>query len=346
MVDLGLLAAYDSCQRCIMPDFSSTIPDTHVRVSSDFMETLIQDQRKKLFTGLMRLHYGSGENFVLSFLEGAPQQLYHTREEYFEILPQQSLSTYLHHAEISVGLLDLSPDALRVMRMAQEAPIIKSKVEFLSVKDLSNQAEKWVLDTFPSIIYTHSESVSKLYLIAGYSTPIVEELSFEGNKAHFSINGVSFPNSLPPTEYQVTRYLSDNQLDIWQEYELRFAFNSLMHMLITRFSELAGRILTERLCMQLSSWIIHGGWKISVTTNGLANHHYFESLADAKHAYLEILRSFHGLAGEAIGSRLINAFANQSLLKLNPHHQTLLQRHLYDLDDFENAATRAGGQQS
>lgn len=329
-----------------MPDFSSTIPSTYTKISSGSVDVLIQEQREKLFTGLMYLQGGSEENLVLSFLEGVPQKLYHALGQNSETLPQLSLSSYLDHADASVGLLNLSPEALRLMRVAYEAPVIKMEKTILSVKDMLNSAEKWVIDTFPSIVQIQAGSVNRLYLITGYSTPVLEELSFEGNQAYFSINGVSFPSSLPSQEYQVTRSISNHQYEVWQEYELRFAFNSLMYMLITRFSELAGRVLTERLCMQLSTWISDKGWKVGVTTNGLANHHYFESLTEEKDVYLEILRSFHGLASEAIGLRLINTFANQSLLKLNPHHQTLLQRHIYDVYDFENAAAQAGGKQS
>ena len=329
-----------------MPDFSSTIPDVHINVSSSFVGSLIQTQREKLFTGLMRLRYASGQNLVFSFLDGIQQKLYRSRQENVEVIPRQSWSSYMDSPDASIGFLDLPLEALRLMRVAYEAPIIAIERTNSSVKDLFNNAEKWMAEPSPSIIHIAGESVNRLYLIAGNSVPILEELVFEGSQTHFSINGSSFPSSLPQAVYQVSRYSSDNNYDVWQEYQLRFAFNPLMHVQITRFSELTGRVLTERLCEQLSTRIRDWGWKINITTNGIANHHYFASLGEAKAAYLEIVRSFNSLASPAIGSRMTNGLARDSLLKLSPYQRTLLQRHIYDLYDSENAATRAGGMQS
>ncbi len=329
-----------------MPDFSSTIPDVHIKVSSGFVESILQTKREALFTGLMRLHYPSGENLVFTLINGVQQKLYRSNEQYMDVIPRQSWSGYIDRPDAAIGFLHLPIEALRLMRVVQEATIIKSEQKSLSVKDLSNNAEIWVADSYPSIIHIEHKSVNKLYLIAGYSTPIIEELTFAGDQARFSIHDVSFPNFLPPAEYEVTRYVSDNQYDVWQEYELRFAFNPLMHVQITRFSELTGRVLTERLCEQLSTRIRDWGWKINITTNGIANHHYFASLGEAKAAYLEIVRSFNSLASPAIGLRMTNGLARDSLLKLSPYQRTLLQRHIYDLYDSENAATRAGGMQS
>jgi hypothetical protein len=117
-------------------------------------------------------------------------------------------------------------------------------------------------------------------------------------------------------------------------------------MWIIRFSELAGRVLTERLCDQLSDSIRTAGWNLVVNTNGVSHHQYFESLDEARHVYLEIVRNFNQLASPAIGFRLSNSLARDSLLKLNPYHRTLLQRHIYDLYDFESAAVRSGGLKS
>jgi hypothetical protein len=329
-----------------MPDFSSTIPDVHMKVSSGFVESVLQTKREALYTGLVRVHYPSGENLVFTLINGVQEKLYRSNEQYMDVIPRPSWSSYTNRPDAAIGFLDLPVEALRLMRVVHEAPIIKSEQKNFTVKDLSNNAEKWVADSYPSIIHIQRESVNMLYLIAGYSAPIIEQLTFAGDQGLFSINDASFANFLPPAEYDVTRYISDNQYDVWQEYELRFAFNPLMRMLIIRFSELAGRVLTERLCEQLSIWVKDGGWKVDITTNGLANHHYFESLDDEKHAYVEILRSFNGLASPAIGSRMTDTFTHESLLKLNPYHRTLLQRHISDLHDFENAAVRAGGTQS
>lgn len=325
-----------------MPDFLSAIPNTHIKVPRGFVDTLIQTQREKLFTGLMHLHDLSSSSMVLSFLQGVQQKLYISRDQNMVDVSLQSWSDYLDHSDVSIGFLELSVDALRIARVIYESPVIATEHVSFSPESLFDSVAKWGVEPFPSTIIVKGESATRLYLIAGFSIPVIEQLSIVGDQARFAITDASFAKSLLQGSYQVARYVGDGKGDVWQEYELRFAFNSLMYMLITRFSELAGRVLADRLCMQLSTSISDGCWKISVTTNGLSNHHYFESLVEEKRAYLEILKSFHRLASPAIGSRLVNTFAHQSLLKLNPHHQTLLQRHIYDSYDFENAAPSGG----
>jgi hypothetical protein len=330
-----------------MPYFSSTIPDTHIKVSSGFVDILIQAQREKLFTGLMHLHYPAGRNLVFSFLDGARQKLYIAREETMEEVARQFWSSYLDSPDASVGTLALSVEALRMARVIYEAPIVGIEHTNGLAEHVSAKVEKWTADAFPSIVHVEGEQANRLYLMAGFSTPIIEGLSIVGDQAQFAVSDASFAKALSQTtQYQVTRYISDSKDDVWQEYELRFAFNPLMHMLVTRFSELAGRILAERLCAQLSPWIQDAGWKINVTTNGVTNRHYFESLEEARSAYLKIVRGFNELASPAIGPRMAKGLARDILLKLNPYHRSLLQRHVYELYDVDNAAIWAGGLQS
>lgn len=313
-----------------MMDFSSTIPDIHSGVSSSFVEGVIQTQRDAKFTGLLRLHYPSGENLVFAFLEGAQKKLYSSLEQSIQIIPHQFWSSYIARSEASVGLLRLSIEGLRLMRLVHEAPISQIHRMQLSAQDLVNSTEKWVKEPSPSIVHIRGESLDKFYVISGYANPILEELTFSGDQARFFISDNSFPNLLPPAEYQIARYVSNNNYEIWQEYELRFAFHPLMRLLLGRFSELAGRILTERLCEQLTAWIKDCGWNINITINGVSHHHYFESLHDAKHAYLKIVQKFNEFASPAIGEHITSGVVHNLLPRLDPYHRTLLLWHIYD----------------
>jgi len=125
------------------------------------------------------------------------------------------------------------------------------------------------------------------------------------------------------------RYVSNREHEVWREYELRLAFNPLMRMLLNRFSELAGRALTERLCEQLSLWAREGGWNITVTTNGAVNRHYFDSLESATNVYSDLLRRFRQEAIRAIGSRMVDDISRESLIKLDPYRRELLTQHIY-----------------
>jgi len=105
-----------------MSDFSSIIPETHQNISFGYVEVLIQERRQELFSGLMRISYPSGENFVFVFLDGVQQNLYRCFEAVTEIVNRQLWPQLLDRPEASVGFLSMSVDGLRVVRILQEAP--------------------------------------------------------------------------------------------------------------------------------------------------------------------------------------------------------------------------------
>lgn len=320
-----------------MPDVSTTIPIEHLGVSGHFIETALQEQREKKFTGLMRLHSPSGENLVGSFLDGVQLRLYRSNGQVMEVIPRQSWSTSMDRPGASIGFLSMPLEALRAMRIVLETPVAQVESRLYSIQELLTSAGKWMADVSPSVIHVQSETINNLYLIPSYSTSILEELDIDEKQVRYSINDVSFPNAIPPFDYDVTRYVCVQDADVWQEFGLRLAFSSLMRMLTARFGDLAGRILTERLCQQLSTMTGEKNWNINATSNGVVHHHFFETLDDAKVAYLEIVNNFNDLASPAIGPRMATGIVRDILPRLNPYHRALLQQHVY------GSTVRTGG---
>ncbi len=327
-----------------MPDFLSTIVENHQKVSPGFVETLIRIQREELFTGLMRLRYPSDEQLVLVFLNGNQHKLYHLQESASDIIPRQSWSSYLNRADASVGSLALSGEALRLLRVAYESPIRQKVDGNLSSSDLQHELNIWSQDSNPSVIHVRADDTNRLYLIPGNLMPFLEELRFVAGKALFGMADVSFPSSLPGSKpeftFHVTRYVSDPDHELWQEYRLRHAFTPLMRLLFIRFNELAGRVLTERLCEQLSAWTRDGGLGMTVTGNGISNQHYFETLRHAADAYLGLTRRFHYEASPAVGSRMADGISREMLLKLDPYSRAILKRYIFDKIGQENTVIR------
>jgi hypothetical protein len=313
-----------------MLDFSHFIPELHQNVSPGYIETLIQTQREELFTGLMRLSHPADENLVFTFLEGTQQKLYRRSGTNVEMIPKQTWQDALNHQSTSVGLLPLPMEAMRFVRIAYEAPIYQVETSTYSREGLADAAGKWVVDQNPGIVHVQGGSVNAYYLIAGYAIPVIEELAFTSGKAFFSISDAAFPQTLPKEDYQTTRYISTSEHEFWREHELRLAFSPFMRMLLNRFNELAGRVLTERLCEHLSTWVNEGGWDITVTSNGAVNRHYFDSLESAIGFYFELLHHFHTEASPAIGSRMADSLSREILAKLDPNRRELLTKHIYE----------------
>lgn len=313
-----------------MLDFSASIPETHRDISPGYVETLIQARREELFTGLMRLSSPPDENLMFTFLEGVQQKLYRFLEHSVDVVPRKIWFDEMNHPNLSAGFLQLPIEAVRFTRIACEAPVVRVESSTSTPERLIGDARKWSLEQEPSIVHMQSSAISKYYLIAGRSTPIVEELSFVAGNARFSLSDASFSQTLPQGEYRVARYVSHGEHEVWREYELRLAFNPFLRMLLSRFSELAGRALTGRLCEQLSIWAGEGGWNVSITSNGIVNRHYFETFESAVRFYMDLIRCFQSEAVPALGARMVDGISRDILIKLDPYRRELLTRYIYN----------------
>jgi len=312
-----------------MPVFSSFIPETHNNASPGFVDILTQTQREELFTGLMQLRYPSNENLIFTFVDGVEQKLYRSHENSTEILPRSAWSQMISRSSASVGLLSLSLEALRFMRVALEAPVVRMDTVKLNSQELLEHTNRWVSDQDPSIVQVQTNNINRWYLFADRSSSVLEEISLMGGKFQFSISDPLFTRSLPEGEHEVIRYVSNREHPAWQEYELRLAFNPFMRMLTSRFSELAGRVLTERLCEQLSVWARGGGWNITLSSNGAVNRQYFDTLEAAANAYTDILRRFQLDVIPAVGARLAENIFRETLMNLPPNFRDILNQYTY-----------------
>ena len=324
-----------------MPVFSAFIPEVHHKVSPGYVDILIQTRREELFTGLMQLSHPSNEDLVFSFVDGVEQKLYRYQENTTEIVPRSAWQQMLSRPETSVGLLSLSLDAMRFMRIAHEAPVVRMEEMKLNSQELVGNVSRWVLDQDPSIVHIKTDEVDRLYLFADRSSSVLEEMSSVEGQWQFSISNPSFAQTLPEGGYQVVRYVSNREHDAWREYELRLTLNPLIRMLMKRFSELAGRVLTERLSEQLSAWAHGGGWNITLSSNGVVNRQYFDSLEVAVDAYTDILRRFQFEAATAVGSRIVEGISHDILYKLDQYRRELLLRYIFSQNGIGGVVVRA-----
>lgn len=315
---------------CAMPDFTTALPETHFRVPQRFVKSLIETHRQEQFTGLMRLRYPSGMDLVSTFVDGAQQELYGCLNHKMEVIPRQSWSYSMDRPDASISCLKLPVEAMRLARVAHEASFQLMEQWSCAPGELAENVERLTGGALPAVLHIHNEAFHRVYLIAGATAPIIEQLVIAGTEASFSLADARFPASLPEQEYHVLEFLSDPEHDVWQDYRLRYAFNPFLRMVLNRFSQLAGLVLTERLCEQLTFWLQEGGWQIGITINGVSNRHYFKSFAEAKRLYLDLIRRFNHESGLAIGTRMAEGIWRETLLKMDPQNRELLKRHLLD----------------
>jgi hypothetical protein len=321
-----------------MPDLTSNLPDTHFRVPQRTLRSLLESYRQDQSTGLMRLRYPSGMDLVSTFLDGTQTGLYGCLNQRMEAIPRQSWTYAMDRPDASIAFLNLSVEAMRLARIAHEAPVLGVEQSQCTTRDLSGRVQDWAAGTSPIVLLTRSERVERVYLIAGNSTPIIEELAIEDGESRFSFTDSAFPTTLANEEYQVMWFDSDGDHELWLEYRLRYTFNPLVRMVINRFSQLAGRTLTERLCEQLSAWLRDQGWQMIITINGLSNRHYFETIQQAGSAYLALMRRFNDASSQAIGLRMAEELWWETLLKMDPQRRDLLKKYFY----YQNGLDHSG----
>jgi len=314
-----------------MPDFSALIPETQQNISFGFMEVLIQDHRQELFSGLMRISYSSGENFVFIFLDGIQQRLYRCFGATTEIINRQAWSQVLNRPDAAVGFLPLGVDGLRLIRALHETPLQSDELGKLTTSELVERVRVWADKPEPGFIYVGSVNNHRISVLIGNPNPIIEELNITAGQARFSIGDLSIPQILPDTDYKITHYLSIAEHDVWREYKLRLAFHPLMRILLTRFGELAGRVLAERLGGQLTDWVTSSGWNMSISSNGVGNREFFDTLEEALDVYVGILRRFRDEAGLAVGPRLVENMFRDTLIKLPSIFRDVLSQSMYEL---------------
>ena len=325
-----------------MKDLFSSLPVIHQHVSAGYVNALIQMRRQELFTGVMVTKYPAGEMLASLFWEGDHLGLFQCFEETNLSIPSQNWPLELERADADASLLTLTVEGLRVLQMFLELAVGGGEQSLLSSVELPDRLKKWSLLKEGGLVRISSSQFASIISIAGFADPNLECVDIVDGSAHFSRRNVNNQDAFGSGEYQVVRYTCSNEQDVWRENGLRLAFNPLVQALIARFQELAGRILAERLCDQLSRWCAGGGWKISIGSNGVTDHQFFASLTQAVRAYHGIIRRFQEESSLAIGPRLAENLLREVLEKMETHPRELLVEHLFGRHGLSDSAVVTG----
>jgi len=321
-----------------MKDLFSSLPLLHQHVSAGFVNALIQLHRQEIFTGVMITKYPAGEMFASLFWEGDHLDLFQCLEEANLNIPRQNWHVELDRANADASLLPLTVEGLRVFQMFLELAVDGAEQPLLSSVELPGRLEKWSFLKEGSLVWISSSQFASILSITGFGDPNFECVDIVDGSAHFSHRNANYQDAFADGEYKVVRFTCSNKQDVWRENGLRLAFNPLMQVLIARFQELAGRILAERLCDQLSRWCAGGGWRISIGSTGVTDHQIFVSLGQAVRAYHGIVRRFQEESSLAIGPRLAENLLREVLAKMEAHQRELLVEHLYDQHGMGDSA--------
>lgn len=315
-----------------MKDLFSSLPVVRQHVSTGFVHALIQRHRQELFTGVMVTKYPSGEMFTSVFCEGDHLGLFQCLEETNLNIPRKNWLVELDRADANASLLPLPVEGLRVFQLFLESVPDSAERSSFSSFELPGQLKRWSSLREGSLVWISSNQFASIISIAGFGNSTLECVDILDGSAHFFRRNLNSRISFPDGEYKVVRYICSYKQDVWRENGLRLAFNPLIQALIARFQELAGRILAERLCNQLSGWCAGRGWNISIGSNIVTNRQFFVSLEQAVRVYHGIIRRFQEESTLAIGPRLAENLLLEGLAKVETHQRKLLVEHLYSQD--------------
>lgn len=313
-----------------MKQLFAAIPIVLQRASAERVQALIQMHRQDRLTGLLQMSYPSQGPLVMALLHGEPHALYRYEDGHWGVVPRQYWKSELNHPNATVHRLLLSVEALRVCKTFFEAWWIRTETLTLPSKELPYRLSSWALMPQPNLIHLSMDGSESLFVLLGNGTSILEGLELADGSAQFIVESAANLQVLADTIYQVARYESDGEQDVWREYGLRLALVALIRVMMVRFGELAGSTLAERLCAQLTSWCQNRGWDITVNSNGVVHRQFFDGLDEAIRAYASMLMCFRQEAGLAIGPRLAIGLSREALEKMIAHYRDTLERYVFE----------------
>jgi hypothetical protein len=85
------------------------------------------------------------------------------------------------------------------------------------------------------------------------------------------------------------------------------------------------------------------GWNITLSSNGISNRQYFDTLESAVGLYVDLLRRFQDEASPAIGSRMACDISYEVLSKLDSVRRELLAQFIFGQLGAGNGIGVSGG---
>jgi len=295
----------------MFPFNSTTEPPS--RVSPGQLQALLSIYQQDSLTGMVRLTpaRGNGEFFVLLYVDGQNISLYHHLPEGYVRHEVQSRNTVLPKGDLDLSAHQFSPRFIRPLQgmfekaSSKQAGQIKTQSVIETIKKLEQNPE-------PLLAHLHWPGADGFVFIPGLGFPSRQLLFWSPDHA----SGIPNFARWPEPECTLTTYGGSMDSKAWRENYLMLGLDFLYEQIFSRYNDLVGSGMANRLEDHLNSVARMQGWKISFSGHTLDDVHFFTSLSDMRIAYRTLFMAGQRHISSVVGEKLFEESARAALVAL------------------------------
>lgn len=310
-----------------MIDLFVHAPATQHDIPTSNLPAFVQTCEENSLTGILEIKYAPDAQIALLFMEGIILDAYRLAAAACEKIPSDNLLALLPPGTASVRTLNLPLEGVRVAKVLLDwhPPIEVMQAE---TGDVAHHLEAWGARPITSTAHITWPDAEGFVILPGSLPPrgaiYVSNGQIKGDAA-----GLEAIYAHPTKLCTLARYEARTDVAALQEQitHLRTAFALLVDPVVVRYTEMLGQSMAQALMFDVSDAALAKGWRIKLTTNGIADTHTFETFDASVRAYNTLLEKMLEHMTVVIGTRLTNAFIVEEINQLNPQLQQVLRTH-------------------
>ncbi len=271
---------------------------------------LLEKQVENRLTGAVQIFYPRDCRITLLYIQGEPVNVYRETPDGWQKIPPSDWPPLIGQKKIEVRVITLPVEGIRVMKMLLERPQEQGVFQ-LQTKDLSRRLDGWSTSPETILVRIKWPNAEAILVFPGQAMAVhpmvfvAEAVSATDKDALAAISAWKEPTC------SVSIFADPEKKEAWEEYRLHQAFTSTAELMITRYSELAGRSLISVLNQDIDDETLRKGWRVSCVGNGILDHHIFSSPQEAANAYRALFRLILAHLNAVIGNRITDELVRE-----------------------------------
>lgn len=295
--------------------FDRIYPDTRSVSPSEIQFTLKLFQQD-LKTVLVDISFGPEDKMILLINDGKIISAYLINRDQISRAPTTNLMDLLSdRSQGTIRVCELAPSFLGALKTILEQKTSSHTLDS-NTAALSGLIQQWQTASEPSLVHIRWATAEGFVFIPGNHFPARQYVFLADGNPIDSAAAVSVFSRWAEPECQIAQYISDPEIEIWQENNLRMGFALLTEQVMRRYEELVGTMLSRKLEDSLNRLHHAQSWNISFGDNTVDDVQFFDSVDAAAAAYRSIFNLASRQISQVIGASLFNQAVDSGLNSL------------------------------
>jgi len=266
--------------------------------------------QQDLKTALLEISYSPEDKIFLLLNDGKISCAYLAKEDRITRRSLLNLSTLFQDRDHgAIRVCELVPSSFGAVKTILEQSH-SSNTFPSSTTALPGIIQKWQANPEPSLVHIRWPNAEGFVFIPGNHFSARQYVFVTEGNSSDSAAAVSMFSHWSETEYTISQYAHDSQLEIWKENSLQLGFSLLIEQVMRRYEELVGHMLSSKLEDSLNRLSQAQSWGISIVNASVDDVHLFDSIDHAATAYRTVLDLVARQISVVIGARLFDEAIN------------------------------------